>query len=103
MSPGATGLGPKPDAFKSAFPYPKPKQPSTLGGLSTYGAPEGIRTPDFHLRRVALYPAELRAQNSKQSVVPFSSPADCGVALTRLRRFPGPNLRFGRSLLKKPC
>jgi hypothetical protein len=27
------------------------------------GAPEGIRTPDLCLRRAALYPAELRAQN----------------------------------------
>lgn len=30
----------------------------------SYGAPEGIRTPDLSLRRGTLYPAELRAQRN---------------------------------------
>ena len=32
------------------------------------GAPDRIRTCDFHLRRVALYPAELRALTGRQYI-----------------------------------
>ncbi len=34
-----------------------------LAFLIEFGAPERIRTSDLSLRRAALYPAELRAQN----------------------------------------
>ena len=37
-----------------------------VGFFTKTGAPERIRTSDLSLRRAALYPAELRAQNRKR-------------------------------------
>jgi hypothetical protein len=40
----------------------------TFGGEST-GAPEKIRTSDLQLRRLPLYPAELRARSSSLALI----------------------------------
>ena len=45
---------------KGPFPY-------GIGPFKFFGAPDTIRTCDFYLRRVALYPAELRALGSNNT------------------------------------
>ena len=71
------------------------------------GAPEGIRTPDFHLRRVALYPAELRALNVGYSSMfcwDFDRPAGrYGWRSRGCAASPARTQASGRSPLARPC